>query len=427
MIDRTAPGFWAELLEVLLMATARHPVHGVRRAVFTVLIGLPLGVVLVLTEPAASSSAVRLARRRFVINRVLDFVVNIGRIVPFMILMVALIPFTRLVVGTLIGTTATIVPLAAVAIPFFARIVEIAIKEVDHGLIEAAESLGASRGNRPQGAAPAGAALDGSRPATTVTSIINFSAMVGVVAGGGSAQWRSLRLPALQLIHMVTVIIIIFVIVMILQGIAARLARRCSPGQCPRRQPRQVAAAPRLRGQPRRPRHHAPPVPTKSTMQSHIRSSALLVPLLPPSPSPSPPARLRIDRRPDAAADGESLGTINVGALAVPAGELLTWVDENLAADAGLDIEWTEFTDFNTPNPALADGSIDANLFQNSTFLKTYNEASGPTWSRRRGLPAGRRVLQRQPRSTTSRTGDVAIPDDPTNEGRALEMLAAEG
>jgi D-methionine transport system permease protein len=229
MIDPSAPGFWPELFEVLLMATAETLYMVFVALIFTVLIGLPLGVVLVGTEPGG------ILERPFgsrpvglFLNKVLDFIVNVGRSVPFVILMVALIPFTRLLVGTSIGTTAAIVPLAAVAIPFFARMVEIAIKEVDNGLIEAAESLGATRWQIiskvlvPEALAPMVLGLS-----TTVTSIINFSAMVGVVAGGGLGS-VALRYgyQRYSVIHMVTVIIIIFVIVMILQGLAARLARR---------------------------------------------------------------------------------------------------------------------------------------------------------------------------------------------------------
>ncbi|MET1044138.1 MAG: methionine ABC transporter permease [Microbacteriaceae bacterium] len=229
MIDPNAPGFWAELFEVLLIATGETLYMVFFALLFTVLIGLPLGVVLVTTEtggilekPFGSGTAGR------ILNRVLEFVVNLGRSVPFVILMVALIPFTRLVVGTSIGSTAAIVPLSAVAIPFFARMVEIAIKEVDAGLVEAAESLGATRWQIiskvlvPEALSPMILGL-----ATTVTSIINFSAMVGVVAGGGLGS-VALRYgyQRYSVIHMITVIIIIFVIVMVLQGIAARLARR---------------------------------------------------------------------------------------------------------------------------------------------------------------------------------------------------------
>ncbi|WP_072314531.1 MetQ/NlpA family ABC transporter substrate-binding protein [Agrococcus sp. Marseille-P2731] len=125
-----------------------------------------------------------------------------------------------------------------------------------------------------------------------------------------------------------------------------------------------------------------------------------------------------------------SLGTIRVGALPVPAGDLLTWVDENLAEEAGLDIEWVEFTDYNTPNPALTDGSTEANLFQNSTFMETYNSQAGGSL-----VSAGEVYLPAAAYYSESLTSldeledgaTIAIPNDPTNEGRALEILAAEG
>ncbi|WP_404445113.1 ABC transporter permease [Microbacterium marinum] len=230
-----------QLFDILLKATGETLyMVGVSLAV-TILIGLPLGVVLVGTEQGRflekpfGSRPVGIA-----INKTLDFIVNFGRSVPFIILMVALIPFTRLVVGTFIGSTAAIVPLSAVAIPFFARMVEIAIKEVDPGLLEVASSLGASRWQLitkvllPE-AAPA--ALLGL--STTVTSIINFSAMVGTVAGGGLGD-VAIRYGYQQYswIHIVAVIVIIFAIVMVLQTLAAwgarRLARRSSSSRRPR-------------------------------------------------------------------------------------------------------------------------------------------------------------------------------------------------
>lgn len=130
------------------------------------------------------------------------------------------------------------------------------------------------------------------------------------------------------------------------------------------------------------------------------------------------------------AASAEDLGTIKVGALPTPAGDLLTWVDENLAAEAGLDIEWVEFTDYNTPNPALTDGSTDANLFQNSTFMATYNEQAGGDLISvgEVYLPAAAFYSEDLKSLDDLAEGDtVAIPNDPTNEGRALGLLAAEG
>lgn len=218
-----------QLLQILLVATGQTLYMVGVALIVTVVVGLPLGVVLVGTEEGRFLDRLFGSRTAAVaVNRLLDFIVNFGRSVPFIILMVALIPFTRMVVGTFIGPTAAIVPLSVVAIPFFARMVEIAIKEVDPGLLEVASSLGASRWELvtkvllPEAAAPMLLGLS-----TTVTSIINFSAMVGTVAGGGLGD-VAIRYGYQQYswIHIVAVIVIIFAIVMALQSLASWGARR---------------------------------------------------------------------------------------------------------------------------------------------------------------------------------------------------------
>jgi D-methionine transport system substrate-binding protein len=128
--------------------------------------------------------------------------------------------------------------------------------------------------------------------------------------------------------------------------------------------------------------------------------------------------------------DGESLGTIKVGALQTPAGDILTWVKENLAEDAGLTIEFVPFTDYNTPNLSVSDGSTDANLFQNATFLKTYNDAAGDSLVSAGDvyLPSAAFYSDKVKSLDDLEDGaKIAIPNDPTNEGRALKILAAEG
>ncbi|WEK13240.1 MAG: MetQ/NlpA family ABC transporter substrate-binding protein [Candidatus Microbacterium phytovorans] len=129
-------------------------------------------------------------------------------------------------------------------------------------------------------------------------------------------------------------------------------------------------------------------------------------------------------------ASGDSLGTLKVGALQTPAGDILKHVAENGAAELGLTIEFVPFTDYNTPNTALADGSIDANLFQNSTFLETFNANTGEDL-----VSVGEAYLPTAAFYSTKISSldeladgaSIAIPNDPTNEGRALKMLAAEG
>ncbi len=100
-------------------------------------IGLPLGIVMVVTDKSG-------IRPRLLLNKVLDVIINILRSVPFLILMIVLIPFTRAIAGTTIGPKAAVVSLVVAAAPFIARLVESSIKEVDYGVIEAAQSMGAS-------------------------------------------------------------------------------------------------------------------------------------------------------------------------------------------------------------------------------------------------------------------------------------------
>jgi hypothetical protein len=134
------------------------------------------------------------------VNRVLGGLVNAVRSTPFIILLVAVIPFTRLVVGSSIGTAAAVVPLTLAAAPFIARLVETALREVDRGLIEAAQSMGATTSQivfkvlLPE-------ALPGIVAGLTITfvSLVGYSAMAGAIGGGGARRPRDpLRLPALS-------------------------------------------------------------------------------------------------------------------------------------------------------------------------------------------------------------------------------------
>ena len=122
--------------------------------------------------------------------------------------------------------------------------------------------------------------------------------------------------------------------------------------------------------------------------------------------------------------------TIRVGALPVPAGDMLRFVAEELAPAEGLTVEIQEFSDYNTPNPALTDGDVDANLFQNTTFMETYNEASGEDLVSVGEVYLPRMGLYSNDYDSLEDLPDgasIAIPNDPTNEGRALKLLAAEG
>ncbi|MGB6127752.1 MAG: methionine ABC transporter permease [Psychrilyobacter sp.] len=148
-------------------------------AIFSLLIGIPIGILLYITKPGNILPMNKL-------NKILDLIINIGRSFPFIILMILVLPISRFIVGTTIGSTASIVPLSISAAPFVARIIEGAVSEVDRGIIEASISLGASKFEIitkvliPE-ALPSlihGITL-------TIINLIGYSAMAGAIGGGG--------------------------------------------------------------------------------------------------------------------------------------------------------------------------------------------------------------------------------------------------
>lgn len=170
---------WQELAQLLINATGETLYMVLLASLFTVLIGLPLGVLLFVSRKGGLRPMPR-------INRLLGTLVNLGRSLPFVVLLIALIPLTRLVVGTTLGSTAAVVPITIGAFPFFARIVENALDEVDKGRIEAILAMGGHIGHvifkalLPEAlpALLAGLTL-------TLVMLIGFSSMAGVIGGGG--------------------------------------------------------------------------------------------------------------------------------------------------------------------------------------------------------------------------------------------------
>jgi len=148
-------------------------------AVFAFLIGLPLGIILMITDQGG------LKEKRGV-HQVLAVIVNIGRSIPFAILIVVIFPFTRWIVGTSIGTTASIVPLTVAAAPFIARVIENALKEIDKQVIETSIVMGSTTQQIVQKVLLPEALPSIIRGMTlTVVLLIGYSAMAGLVGGGG--------------------------------------------------------------------------------------------------------------------------------------------------------------------------------------------------------------------------------------------------
>lgn len=200
------------ILETLYMVFAS--------TIIAVLIGGPIGVMLIISEKDGISENV-------VLSQILSAIVNIGRSFPFSILMVAIIPLTRLITGTSLGTTASIVPLSIAAIPFVARVIESSLKEVDKGIIEASQAMGATSWQIiykvliPE-------AIPGIVLGITLTiiNLIGFSAMAGLIGGGGLGKiadqygYKRYNTPI-----MVATIILLIIIVQIIQWVGNRIAQ----------------------------------------------------------------------------------------------------------------------------------------------------------------------------------------------------------
>ena len=148
--------------------------------VFSLILGLPLGILLCVTDAETG------IMKKPILNQVLTRIVNVLRSFPFMILMILLFPLSRKIVGTSIGTTATIVPLSIAAAPFVARIIETALKEVDPGVVQAARAMGSTNMQiiwkvllpEAMPSLVSGITL-------TIINLIGYSAMAGAIGGGG--------------------------------------------------------------------------------------------------------------------------------------------------------------------------------------------------------------------------------------------------
>ena len=184
-------------------------------------LGLPMGIALVITAPKG-------LRPNKIIYKILDVIANIVRSIPFLILLILLIPFTRLLLGKSYGSTATIVPLTAAAIPFIARMVESSLKEVDYGVIEAAKAMGASNSRiifkvllvEARTSLITGATI-------AIGTILGYSAMAGAVGGGGlgdiAVRYAYYRY---QTDIMLVTVALLIVIVQVFQSVGMFVANR---------------------------------------------------------------------------------------------------------------------------------------------------------------------------------------------------------
>ena len=212
---------FAQMSQLLLEGTLDTLYMTLASTLIAYLIGIPLGVILVVTRKDGICPAPKT-------NAVLGTIVNIMRSVPFLILIIVLIPFTRFVVGTSIGATATVVPLIVGAAPFIARMVESSLLEVDAGVVEAAQAMGASPWQIVtkvllKEAVPSlitGAAI-------ALTTILGYSAMAGAVGGGGLGDLAiKYGYHRYQTDVLLLTLVILIALVQIIQALGNGLAKK---------------------------------------------------------------------------------------------------------------------------------------------------------------------------------------------------------
>lgn len=194
---------------------------------FAIIIGLPLGVLLVVGE---KGGVLPLPRP---IMRILNVIVNLLRSIPFLILMIMVLPLTRAIVGTTVGTVASIVPLVIAAFPFIARLAESSLREVDPNIIEAAQSMGASpfqiitRVMLPESVPSL--LTNGT---TAITTILGYTAMSGIIGGGGLGKIAiNYGYYRYKYLIMIVAVIILTVLVQLFQSVGTRIAQRSDKRQ----------------------------------------------------------------------------------------------------------------------------------------------------------------------------------------------------
>lgn len=190
---------------------------------FAVVIGLPLGVLLVVGE---KNGVLPLPRW---LMTVLNVLINLLRSVPFLILMIMVIPLSRMIVGTSIGTVATIVPLVVAAFPFVARLVETSLRELNPNIIEAAQSMGASPFQIiVKVMIPESVPSLLSNLTTALTTVLGYSAMSGAIGGGGLGKIAiDYGYYRFKYFVMLIAVVLLVVLVQIFQTVGTKLASKC--------------------------------------------------------------------------------------------------------------------------------------------------------------------------------------------------------
>ncbi|WP_440617428.1 MetQ/NlpA family ABC transporter substrate-binding protein [Cysteiniphilum sp. 6C5] len=345
--------------------------------VIAVIGGLILGVLLHL-----SHNQKNLGIRLF--NQVVGFIVNVTRSIPYIILLILLYPLTKILVGTTIGTTASIVPLAIAALPFYARLAESAISEVDKGLIEAANAMGATKWQIIfKVLLPEAKTLLVDAATLTTIGLIGYSAMAGIVGGGGLGDltyFQGYNNGNYFLLYGGVVLLII--LVQLCQSYGKYLSG-----------------------------------------SKKITSIWALVVILVAGSA----AQVTYNTY----EASQNTNMITVGYTQSPEQQKIMQMAQEVAKDEyGLNVKLVSFGDYNLPNRALNNGDIDANVFQHIPFLENQIKEFGykiMEIGKTFIYPMGIFSTKVKSLKETPIGAKVAIPNDPTNRGRALMILADAG
>lgn len=224
MLDAIS-AFWNQYGSLLVTGTRDTLIMVIVSTIFAYILGLPLGVLLNITQPHG------IWPHKWV-NRIVGWIINVGRSLPFIILMIAIMDFTKLIVGTKIGIRGAIVPLVVSAAPFIARMVETSLAEVDAGVVEAAQSMGASRFQivkkvyLPE-ALPSlilGASI-------SIITILAYTAIAGAVGAGGLGDLAirygyQRRVPAMMWVTVILIIVMVQIIQSVFSWLSTKMDKR---------------------------------------------------------------------------------------------------------------------------------------------------------------------------------------------------------
>ncbi len=357
-------------LSPLLLATWQTIYMVFISSFISIVLGLCIGAVLFMTQRG------RALENRW-LNIPIGFFVNMTRSVPFIILMISIIPLTRLIAGTSIGVNAAIVPLTITAIPFFARIAESAFGEVFYGVIEASHAMGATTWQIvckvliPESLPSLinGATL-------TIIGLIGYSAMAGAVGGGGLGELAiNYGYQRFDVWVMAETVVLLIIIVQIIQSLGDHLA-----------------AKRKLSG-----------VLIGCIVFWALCIGSQVWPML-----------------------GHHEQTIKVGIVSGVQDQIMPVAERVAEQQYHFKLKLVEFDDYVLPNTALSDGSINANIFQHIPYLNAQIKAHGyqlTPIAKTFIFPMGFYSRKIQRLSDLKSGSVVAVPNDPSNEGRALLLL----